>query len=67
MVLGIPTVPLKDNKGRYVSAGKEYYVNESKIINPLASYSNTTRRYKTANVIGGLNIRLNLFEGLDYN
>lgn len=66
MIMGIPTVPLTDEKGRYVSAGKEYYVNESKVTNPFASYSNTIRRNKTTNATGSLNIGLNLFEGLDY-
>ena len=66
MVMGIPTVPMTDAEGRYVSAGREFYVNESKVTNPFASYSNTVRRNKTVNVTGSLNIGLNLFKGLDY-
>ncbi len=66
MVMGIPTVPMTDVEGRYVSAGKDYYVNEGKVTNPFASYSNTVRRNKTVNVTGSLNIGLNLYKGLDY-
>ena len=66
MVMGIPTVPFKDDHGRFISAGREYYVNESKVSNPFASYSNSIRRNKTVNVTGSLNIGLNLFKGLDY-
>lgn len=66
MVMGIPTVPMTDEQGRYVSAGREYYVNEGKVTNPFASYSNMDRRNKTVNVTGSLNIGLNLFKGLDY-
>ena len=35
MVMGIPTVPMTDVEGRYVSAGKDYYVNEGKVTNRL--------------------------------
>lgn len=66
MVMGIPTVPMKDSEGRYVSSGTEYYVNEGKVTNPFASYSNTERSNKTVNVTGSLNLGLNLFKGLDY-
>lgn len=66
MVMGIPTVPMKDADGRYVSSGTEYYVNEGKVTNPFASYSNTIRKNKTVNVTGSLNIGLNLMKGLDY-
>lgn len=66
MVMGIPTVPMKDADGRFVSAGTEYYVNEGKVTNPFASYSNTVRNNKTVNVTGSLNLGLNLFKGLDY-
>lgn len=66
MVMGIPTVPMTDESGRYVSAGREFYVNEDKVTNPFASYSNMDRRNKTVNVTGSLNIGLNLFKGLDY-
>lgn len=66
MVMGIPSVPMTDEQGRYVSAGREYYVNEGKVTNPFASYSNMDRRNKTVNVTGSLNIGLNLFKGLDY-
>ncbi len=59
--MGIPTVPMTDVEGRYVSAGKDYYVNEGKVTNPFASYSNTVRRNKTVNVTGSLNIGLNLY------
>lgn len=44
MVMGIPTVPMTDAEGRYVSAGREFYVNESKVTNPFASYSNTVKK-----------------------
>ena len=64
MVMGIPTVPMTDVEGRYVSAGKDYYVNEGKVTNPFASYSNTVRRNKTVNVTGSLNIGLNLYKGM---
>lgn len=66
MVMGIPTVPMKDAEGRYVSAGTEYYVNEGKVTNPFASYSNSVRRNKTVNVTGSLTIGLRLLPGLDY-
>lgn len=66
MEMGIPTVPFKDEHGRYISAGKEYYVNESKVTNPFASYSNSVRKQKTVNITGSLNIGLNLYKGLDY-
>ena len=66
MVMGIPTVPMKDGEGRYVSAGTEYYVNEGKVTNPFASYSNSVRKNKTVNVTGSLHIGINLFKGLDY-
>ena len=46
MVMGIPTVPMTDVEGRYVSAGKDYYVNEGKVTNPFASYSNTVRSFQ---------------------
>lgn len=66
MVMGIPTVPMKDSEGRYISAGTEYYVNEGKVTNPFASYSNSVRKNKTVNLTGSLQIGLNLFKGLDY-
>lgn len=66
MVMGIPTVPMKDADGRFVSAGTEYYVNEGKVTNPFASYSNTVRNNQTVNVTGSLNLGLNLFKGFDY-
>lgn len=66
MVMGIPTVPMKDAEGRYVSAGTGYYVNEGKVTNPFASYSNSIRRNKTVNVTGSLTVGLHLFKGLDY-
>lgn len=66
MVMGIPTVPMKDAEGRYVSAGTEYYVNEGKVTNPFASYSNAVRRNKAVNVTGSLTIGLCLLSGFDY-
>lgn len=66
MVMGIPTVPLTNAEGKYVSSYKDYYVNEATVSNPFASYASSVRRNKTVNVTGSLNIGLNLFEGLDY-
>lgn len=66
MVMGIPTVPLTNAEGKYVSSYKDYYVNEGTVSNPFASYDNQIRRNKTVNVTGSLNINLNLFKGLDY-
>lgn len=67
MVMSLPTLPLTDELGRYVSGGGEYYINGSEgNVNPLASLSNQERRNRNVNVTGSLNLTLNLFKGLDY-
>ena len=67
MVMSLPTLPLTDEYGRYVSGGGEYYINASEgNVNPLASLSNQERRNRNVNVTGSLNLTLNLFKGLDY-
>lgn len=67
MTMGIPTAPVNDEWGRYVSVGPEYYINGPEgVVNPFASYSNTVRENKVIDVTGSLNIGLRLFKGLDY-
>lgn len=67
MVMFLPTLPLTDELGRYVSGGGEYYINGSEgNINPMATLSNQERRNRNVNVTGSLNLTLNLFKGLDY-
>ncbi len=67
MVMYLPTLPLTDEYGRYVSGGGEYYINGTEgNVNPLATLSNQERRNRYTNVTGSLNLTLNLFKGLDY-
>ena len=64
--IGLPTVPVKDAQGRFISGGPEYYISGGKVTNPLASiyYQDS---YKTnVDVIGGINIGLNFFKGFTY-
>ena len=67
MVMALPTIPLTDELGRYVSAGPEYYINGSEgNVNPLASYSHQTRRNNVVNVTGSISAGINILPGLDY-
>ncbi|MDF9830862.1 TonB-dependent receptor [Parabacteroides sp. PF5-6] len=68
MVLLLPTLPLKDNQGRYVSSGSDYYINGSSgSTNPMASLANQDRRSRVVNVTGSLSLSLNILKGLNYN
>lgn len=64
--IALPTLPVTDAEGNYISGGSEYYINADKRTNPLADlYYNDS--YKTnVDIIGGVNLGLKLFKGFEY-
>ncbi len=67
LVIPLPTLPVKDDLGRYVSGGSEYYINGSEgDINTMATLSNQERRNRQTNVTGSLNLTFNILKGFDY-
>lgn len=65
-MIGIPTAPVKDEYGRYVSVGPEYNILSSAIENPLAEYYNHDAVNRATDVTGSLSISLNFFKGFNY-
>ena len=50
MVMSLPTLPLTDEYGRYVSGGGEYYINASEgNVNPLASFISVPLKWDELN------------------
>lgn len=65
-LIGLPTTPVKDEYGRYVSAGPEYNILSSAIENPIASYYNTEIKNRATDITGSLSLGLKLFKGFTY-
>lgn len=65
-IIGLPTMPEKDEYGRYVSAGPEYNILSSAIENPIAPYYNHDVVNRTTDITGSLGITLDIFKGLKY-
>ncbi len=65
-MMGIPTAPVKDEYGRYISVGPEYNILSSAIENPLAQYYNRDAVNRATDVTGSLSLGLNFFEGFNY-
>lgn len=65
-MINIPTAPVKDEYGRYVSVGPEYNILSSAIENPLAEYYNRDAVNRATDITGSLSIGLNLFKGFNY-
>ncbi len=65
-LMGLPTVPEKDEYGRYVSAGPEYSILSEAVENPIALFYNQEVRNKATDVTGSLSIGMKIVEGLTY-
>nr|WP_129734730.1 TonB-dependent receptor [Parabacteroides goldsteinii] len=65
-MIGLPTAPVKDEYGRYVSIGPEYNILSSAIENPIAGYYNKEVKNRATDVTGSLSLGLNLFKGFNY-
>lgn len=65
-MIGIPTAPVKDEYGRYMSVGPEYNILSSAIENPLAEYYNRDAVNRATDITGSLSLGLNLFKGFNY-
>ena len=64
--MGLPTAPVKDEYGRYVSVGPEYSVLSEAAKNPVALFHNQDVRNKTTDVTGSISIGLKLMQGFAY-
>lgn len=64
--IGIPTLPILDEKGNYVSGTTDYYLQNSTVVNPLAALSYTDNRMNNTFLIGSINVSYNILAGLDY-
>lgn len=65
-IIGLPTAPVKDQYGRYVSIGPEYNILSAAIENPIAGYYNKDVKNRATDVTGSLSVGLNLFKGFNY-
>lgn len=65
-IIGLPTAPVKDEYGRYVSVGPEYNILSAAIENPIAGYYNKDVKNRATDVTGSLSVGLNLFKGFNY-
>lgn len=65
-MIGIPTAPVTDEYGRYVSVGPEYNILSSAIENPLAEYYNRDAINRATDITGSLSLGLNVFKGFNY-
>ena len=64
--IGIPTLPIRDEKGNYVSGTTDYYLRNATVANPLAALFYTDNKMYNTFLIGSINISYNILDGLDY-
>lgn len=66
--LAMPTLPVKDDLGRYASWGADYYIEteNARRNNPFAGLFATDNKNQTFDVIGGVNASYEFFKGLKY-
>lgn len=66
--ISLPTLPIYDEQGRFVSGGPDYYINpeDGKSANKIAPLHYTDRYNKTTEIIGSINAQLDIWNGLKY-
>ncbi len=66
--IGMPTLPIKDELGRYSSWGPDYYIESenARRNNPFAGLYATDKFTRYFDVMGGLNAGVNIIKGLTY-
>lgn len=65
-IIGLPTTPVTDEYGCYVSVGPEYNIEPSALDNPIASYYNQEKKNRATDITGSLSLGLKLFKGFTY-
>ena len=66
--IGMPTLPIKDELGRYASWGPEYYIESenARRNNPFPGLLETDQYTRNVDVMGGFNAGVHIIDGLTY-
>lgn len=66
LFMGLPNVPITNERGEDISAPGEYYIDPSVETNTLALIHNSDVKNTTLDITGSFSLGLNLCKGLDY-
>lgn len=66
LFMGLPNVPVTNERGEYISAPGEYYIDPAVETNTLALIHNSDVKNTTLDITGSFSLGLNLCKGLDY-
>lgn len=66
--ISLPTLPVYDEQGRFVSGGPDYYINpeDGKAQNKIAPLHYTDQYNKVTDFIGSISAQLDIWDGLKY-